>query len=258
MAGRIDISSAVEDLSSVSAGVVAQGEEDYSEEALLSMFSPVNAGSSQIDTSLEALEALGPSSVKSLGGSAEPESRPPLVSKVIDANGNARISIIYDGHPYTGGGLTGVITGLLDSASENDVVDITIATALQNFNNPTTNVFGTLSLLSSIKACKAKVITRIGCFTSIGDCAIWLSGDDRRVSPMAWLAVRQPRMSICGTTTDVEFRVEDVKVQMKTITDYIVESGLLTQEEIDKMYDEQTMIGISYGALFERINALKK
>lgn len=258
MAGRIQISSAVEDLSSVSAKAVDGSLEDYQEEALLGMWGAVNSNQPQLDASLEALEALNPTSPKACSESAGAETRPPLVSKVIDANGNAYISIIYDGHPYTGGGNCGVITGLLDSASENDVVDITIATALQNFNQPVMNPFSVLSILSSIRTCKAKVITRIGCFTSLADCALWLSGTDRRISPMGWLAVRQPRMSVCGTTTDAEFRVEDVKVQEKTIADFVVASGLLKQEEIDKMYDEQTMIGLSYEDLFNRISALKK
>ncbi len=75
---------------------------------------------------------------------------------------------------------------------------------------------------------------------------------------MGWLAVRQPRMSFGGTTTDAEFRVEDVKIQEKTIADFVVASGLLTQEEVNEMYDEQTMIAFSYEDLFNRIKALKK
>lgn len=261
MAGRIDISSGVEDLSSVSVDELKSSlEGNDSDEAYLSLFNSVKSEKNQIEASVEALEGLDPKSKVTAGenGACECEKRPPLVSKVIDANGSAYISILYDGHPYTGGGEMGVITGLLDSASEKDVVDITIATALQNFNQPTTNVFKTLSLLSSIRNCKAKVITRIGCFASFDDCAIWLSGTDRRVSPMAWLAVRQPRFAMTGTTLDAEFRVEDVKIQIKTMTDFIVEKGLLTQEEVDKICNEQAMVGMSYDALFERIKSLKK
>lgn len=261
MTGRIDISSGVEDLSSVSVDELKSSlEGNDADEAYLSMFNSVGSERNQIEASVEALEGLDPKAKVLAGenGACECEKRPPLVSKVIDSSGSAYISILYDGHPFTGGGEMGVITGLLDSASEKDVVDITIATALQNFNQPTTNIFKTLSLLSSIKKCKAKVITRIGCFTSFDDCAIWLSGADRRVSPMAWLAVRQPRMAISGATLDAEFRVEDVKIQMKTLTDFIVDKGLLTQEEVDKIYNEQAIVGMSYDKLFERIESLKE
>lgn len=261
MSGRIAISSGTEDLTSVSAEALgASLEGNGSDEAYLSLFNAAGAEQSSFDASAEALNTELPSKFRAGEGCDDAgccEKRPPLVSKVIDANGHAYISILWDGHPFTGGGNSGVVVGLLNAASENDVVDITIMTALHNFNQTTTNIFSTLSLLNAIQQCKAKVITRIGCFTSIGDCAMWLSGDDRRVSPMAWLAVRQPRMNAGGTMRDVEFRIEDIKVQFKSITDFIVEKGLLTQEEIDRMYDDQAMIGMSYDELDARLQALK-
>jgi len=261
MSGRIAISSGTEDLTSVSAEALAASLDGEGSDAIyLSMFNAAGAEKSSFDAAAEALNVELPSNPKAgegCSGDGCEHKRAPLVSKVIDANGHAYISILWDGHPYTGGGNTGVVVGLLNAASENDVVDITIMTALHNFNQTTTNIFSTLSLLNAVQQCKAKVITRIGTFTSIGDCAIWLSGDDRRVSPMAWLAVRQPRMSAGGTMKDVEFRIEDLKIQFKSITDFIVSKGLLTQEEVDRMYDEQAMIAMSYDELDARLQALQ-
>lgn len=262
MSGKIKVSSGMEDLSSdvldsLAASLISS-EEGMS--AMIGMFFPVKAKDETISAAFESFNAELPKDQNPKANDGEGchcGRRPALASKVIDANGNAYITILYDGNQTTGGGDTGTFVGLINAATANDVVDITIATSLYQFVSPTCNIFATLSLLSAIRKCKAKVITRAGCLCSVGDCAVWLSGKDRRMSPMGWLAVRQPAACGGGTLKDAEFRSEDFGAQLKVFTDYIVGKGLLTAEEVTRMYEDQAMIGLSYDELDSRIKALK-
>ena len=261
MSGQMKISSATEDLTSDNElkALAESLNSTEGKDVLLSMFFPVNAEKEAIAAATEAFDATLPDqNPKADGqGGCGCGKRPALASKVIDANGNAYITILYDGNQTTGGADTGMFTGLIDAATANDTVDITIMTTLWQFVQPTCNIFATLSLLSSIRKCKAKVITRAGMLCSVADCALWLSGTDRRMSPMGWLAVRQPNACGGGTLKDAQFRSEDFSAQLKVFTDFIVEKGLLTAEEVTRMYEDQSIIGLSYDELEERIKSLK-
>ena len=263
MTGKIDsVTSGMEDLTSLSHKEVSELADSLqtreSKQTLLSMFFPAKATKEEIEAAYESVSCTLPSPTAGDGCGEQCERRPALASKVIDPDGNTRITILYDGNRSTGGGETGMFTGLIDAAAENDIVDITIMTTLFDFAAPKCNIFATLSLMSAIRRCKAKrIITRAGCLCSIGDCALWLSGTERHMSPMGWVAVKQPTAMTGGTMKDVEFRVEDMKDQLKVFTDYIVDKGLLTADEVTRMYEEQAIIGLSYDTLQERLKSLK-
>ena len=256
----ITVTSGTEDLTS---GLVNQGKASLEgcEEALLDMFFPAGASKDYVDA---AVEGLAPKAEVPAMQAQEnvlcpsDDRRRPLVSKVIDKEtGAARITIIFDGLTETGGNDIGVICSLINNATANDIVDLTIATYSLQFGGTTSNMFGILSLLNAMRGCKAKTITRAGCLMSISDCAIWLTGKDRRMGPMGWLAVRQPAGCGGGTLQDTVFRVEDVLVQVKTLTDFIVSKGLLTEEEVKLLFEEQAMISLSYDDLNARLSNLK-
>lgn len=260
MAGQIDISSGTEDLTSGLEALTESLASPEAQSALLDMFFAVGATPEQIDAACESLDASLVDAVNpkaDQGGECKCVKRPALVSKVIDDEGNALITILYDGNPTTGGSEMGVITGLLDTASETDVVDITIITTLFDFSSPKSNIFAVLPLLSAIKRCKAHVITRAGCLCSLGDCAVWLSGDEPLMSPMGWIAVRQPMACGGGTMQAAEFRVEDFKKQVSVFTDFIVSKGLFSKDEIDRMFEEEGMLSLCGDELTERLKSLK-
>lgn len=262
MSGKMPTSSGTEDLSSngVLEALSKSMQSTSARNAILGMFFPAHAGKAEVTAAFESLiPDLPNQNPKAEGeGCGEMPKRPPLASKVIDEDGHAYITIVYDGNPNSGGGDTGMFCGLMDAATANDIVDITIITTLYDFAMPKSNIFSVRPLLSAMKRCKAKIITRVGCLCSVGDCAVWLSGDDRRISPMGWLAVRQPTACCGGTMKDAEFRVEDFKSQFKELTDYVVSTGLITAEEVTRMMEDQAIIACSYDELAERIKNLKE
>lgn len=259
MAG-ITVTSGTEDLTS---GLANQGDFSLENcgETLLNMFFPAGASKDYVDAAVEGLSPKADIlSIQAQDNVLCPsdDRRRPLVSKVIDKeSGSARITIIFDGLNETGGNDVGMICSLINNATANDVVDLTLATYSLQFGGSTSNMFGILSLINAMCSCKAKTITRAGCLMSISDCAIWLTGKDRRMGPMGWLAVRQPSGCGGGTLQDTVFRVEDVLVQVKTLTDFIVSKGLLTEEEVKLLFEEQAMISLSYDELNERLASLK-
>ena len=56
---------------------------------------------------------------------------------------------------------------------------------------------------------------------------------------------------------DIELRSEDMKKQLTVFTDFIVGKGLLTQEEVNRLYDDEAVISLSYEDLAARVSALK-
>ena len=177
----------------------------------------------------------------------------PCVSRVIDAEGVAHITIIL-GQPERTLWL-GQVVGLLDSASEKDIVDITI----------TANVYGAAgttehrSLLSAIDRCKACVITRAGALTTVGDVAIWLAGDDIRWSKkMSAIFMRQPLSGYIGDVADFESKMAAAKRDWEEFRDYIVERGLFTKEELDSLYTTRGMLALFGDELEERMSNLKQ
>ena len=255
MAG-LTITSGTEDLTSGLANQQDVSLEDC-KDTLLGMFFPAGASQDYVDAACEGLQLEGAApSVKSQENCMCPsdDKRRPLISKVIDeGSGAARITIIFDGLNETGGNDIGMICSLINNATAKDIVDLTLATYSLTFGGTTSNMFGILSLLNAMRNCKAKTITRAGCLMSISDCAIWLTGKDRRMGPMGWLAVRQPSGCGGGTLQDTVFRVEDVLNQVKTLTDFIVDKGLLTAEEVKLLFEEQAMISLCYDELEARL-----
>lgn len=175
----------------------------------------------------------------------------PAVSRVIDAEGHARITILF-GYVERFHHL-GFITGLIDAATENDVVDLTIA------SRPGAKE-GTIemrSMLSAIDRCQAHVITRAGALTTFGEVALWLSGDERRMSKMGCVMVRQPAAGYVGDIADYEHHLKAVKQSLKEYTDYIAATGLFTKEELKTAIEKRSILHLSYDELFERIKTLK-
>ena len=186
------------------------------------------------------------------GGSQEQQTRDrPAVSRVIDAEGHARISIIYGPQERTTA--KGTIIAFIDSASENDIVDITLVSSV-------TGEAGTMeqrSILSAIDRCRGTVITRAGALTTLGDVAIWLSGDVRKMSPIGCVLVRQPLAGFCGDTADYEERLKNCREAIREYSDFVVECGMFTQEEMDAMYEHRTVISLYGDKLRQRIANLK-
>lgn len=267
MAGKIDISSGTEDLTSGGLKkVIASlgGEpstEGFDQNALLSMFFHGDITQEEVVTA--SSEAFNPVAA---GVNADEEGcrcnhdgrRPPLVSRVIDpADGHSEIRIIYDANPFTGGGDMGVICGIINAAAENDVVDITIAKCLHDFAHPRSNLLNTRAILNAIETCKGKVITRIGTVTSVDDLAVWLSGKERHMSPMGWICIRQPEVFTCGSACDMEDRVAEIKNQLQEFVDFIVSKGWFSQEEFDKLYNEQTTLSMTFDDIAEKMSESK-
>lgn len=184
----------------------------------------------------------------------------PLCSKVIDADGNARIVILYDGCQCTGGGDTGMFVSLLDSANANDVVDITIMVSVLNFaNGGGTSIWKSLAFLSAIKRCKAKVITRAGALCSLVECALWLSGHERHLAPAGagLVLVKQPMACFSGSAHDMGSEVNNLKLIYQDIIELVVNSGLMTQEEVDAMFENNGISSLYGEELQARLASLK-
>ena len=263
MSGRlIKITSGTEDLTSKGVTDLLDLPVDQlpkeAQEALLSVagVNSVTSGA-EIDVSTEDLKITDPQNPKAGECCGGGDRRPPLCSKVPGTEG-ATITILYDGSALSGGDNLSVFTGLINSAVESDVVDLTIMTCFNNYSRNTFDVIKVLSLLSALQNCKAKkIITRAACLCSIGDCALWLCGNDRRIGPMGWLMVKPPRQITEGSMRDIELRSEDMKKQLTVFTDFIVGKGLLTQEEVNRLYDDEAVISLSYEDLAARVSALK-
>lgn len=175
----------------------------------------------------------------------------PAVSRVIDAEGKAKVTIYLD--DYSLFKHIGLIVGLIDAATENDVVDITVISTPCGMS-------GTIehrSILSAISRCKAHVITRAGALTTFGEVAIWLSGKERRMSKMGAIFLRQPIAAYFGDTADYENQLKAFKDSLNEYRDFIADCGLFTKEELNGLYKHRGMLHLSYQDLTERIASLK-
>lgn len=178
------------------------------------------------------------------------EQQRPCVSRVIDANGNAKCTVVlgsYERHNFVG-----TVVSILDSASENDVVDITVVSTGANA--------GTVeyrSILSAIDRCRGTVITRAGALTTLGDVAIWLAGDVRKMSPIGCVLVRQPISGYCGDAADHELRLSNFRDAVQEFASFIVETGFFTEKEIDDMYEHRGLIALYGDNLKQRLANLK-
>lgn len=176
---------------------------------------------------------------------------PPCVSRVMDTDEKARITILLG--PLERTTYLGIVIGLIDSASENDVVDLTVV------GSPSGQA-GTMSqrsILAAISRCKGHVITRAGALTTVGDVAIWLSGKEVRIPKMGLILMRQPVSGFVGDTADFESKLNDYKESMKEFGDFIVERGLFSQEEVDKMYTNRAILSSFGDDLRKRVANLK-
>lgn len=176
----------------------------------------------------------------------------PYASRVIDADGHAYVKI-YLGEREKSRYL-GQIIGLLDTASENDVVDLTIA---PNYCGEC-DTYSCRSILSAINRCKASVITRAGFLTSIGDLVIWLSGDELRWHKgMTGIFIRQLVTGYGGDIADFERKSKDAISSFKEYSDYIAARGLFTTEELNTMYETRGMLSLHGNELETRLAQLK-
>ena len=177
--------------------------------------------------------------------------RRPAISRVIDNEGHAKVTIILGANERYNHLAT--VLSLIDSASENDVVDITLVGDIGCGD-------GTIeqrSLLSAIERCPAHVITRAGMLASVGDVAIWLSGDEPRMSPIGAIFLRQPQSGFWGDTADYESQLSDYLASLREFSEFIVGRGLITKEEMDTMYKTRGIIGLFGPALRDRISKLQ-
>lgn len=174
---------------------------------------------------------------------------PPCVSRTIDANGVTYTRIIFTDDFYK---YTGILVGLIDSATENDTVELTIdADTGKTDNNSAIRAF-----LSAIDRCKAKVITRAGTLCSMSRVALWLSGDECQMSPCGWICLKQTSGFAMGDVADVEAKVLEVKTSWEEFKSFIAKRGLFTIEELDKLYVSRGLLTLYGETLRERVAAI--
>ena len=173
-----------------------------------------------------------------------------MLSRVIDSKGRAKCTIVLG--LYERAEFIGNVISMLDSASENDVVDITIVADVPNI--------GTMqyrSILSAIDRCKGTVITRAGALTTLGDVAIWLAGDERKMSSIGCVFVRQPVSGYKGDAADHESRLANFRESIREFASFIIETGFFTEKEIDEMYEHRGLIALYGDNLKQRLANLK-
>lgn len=179
--------------------------------------------------------------------------RVPYVSRVIDADGNARISIYFT--ELEKKRWLGQIIGLMDSASEKDTVTITIA---PNYSG-NCDTYSYRSMLSAVERCKAPVITRAGILTTIGDVALWLAGDEPKWSThMTAIFMRQPLAGYGGDIADLERKSRDAISSFREYSSYLVARGLFSQTEMNSMYETRGMLSLFGSELEARMAKLKQ
>ena len=185
-------------------------------------------------------------------GEGENRTYPPCVSRVIDANGAARISIVLG--PVERNKWLGQVISLIDSASEKDTVDITVC-ANYSGNCDTCSY---RSLLSAIDRCKASVITHAGILTTVNDVVLWLSGDVLRWSKsMTCIFMRQQLAANMADIADFDQSARDAKAAFDEYATYLTQRGLFTSEEIKHMYETRGMLCLFGAELEARLAKLK-
>ena len=177
----------------------------------------------------------------------------PMVSRVIDSEGNATIRIVLG--PLEKTKYLATVVGLLDSASEKDVVDITVGANVYGMCDTYTH----RSILSAIDRCKASVTTHAGALTTIGDVAVWLSGDVLKYSKkMSFIMMRQPLTGYEGDIADYESKVASAKESWKEFSGYVAERNLFTKSELASMFETRGMLFLSGKELEARVAGLKE
>ena len=91
----------------------------------------------------------------------------------------------------------------------------------------------------------------------MGDVVIWLAGDKPLMSRISAVFMRQPIAGYIGDTVDYERKLKDFRESLKEFSDYIVERGLFSNEEIDKMYNNCGLLALYGDELQKRISSLK-
>jgi len=189
----------------------------------------------------------------SCGCGGEGSVPPPAVSRVIDADGKATIKIIL-GPPERNKWLAHVI-GLIDSASEKDVVDITIVPNVSGICDTLSH----RSLLSAIDRCPASVITRASILSTIGDVVLWLSGDHLQYSKkMTGIFVRQPLAGYGGDIADLSQKGDDAIGAWKEYSEYVAARNLFTKQELNHMFETRGMLSLHGQELEARMANLKQ
>ncbi len=177
--------------------------------------------------------------------------RPPCVSRIIDKSGRKLISIILGSYERVAPALP-IVTGIIDSATERDVVDITLVDC-----NVNARLVRARSILSAITRCRGHVIVRAGMIHQMDDLAIWLSAKERRLSPIGCIFLNQPEVGFIGDGADYETNTTDLKEVFEEYRDFIAEKGIFTKEELDQMYEERKELALFGEELQKRMSHLQ-
>ena len=176
----------------------------------------------------------------------------PNISRVIDEEGNSHISIILG--PLEKTRWSAMVVGMIDSASETDTIDITICANSYGVCDTYTH----RSILSAIDRCKASVTTHAGALTTIGDVAVWLSGDVLKYSKkMSFIMIRQPLTGFEGDIADYESKIAGAKESWKEFSGYVAERGLFTKSELATMFETRGLLCLYGRELEARVANLK-
>lgn len=179
---------------------------------------------------------------------------PPCICRVMtdETTGSNRISIVFGSLERTR--YLAHVIGLFDSASEKDRIDLTICDSVIG-----NDVYSHRSLLSAIDRCRATVITHAGFLTSLGDVAIWLSGDEIHWSKhMTAILVRQQIYGYGGDIRDMVGKGRDAEASFKEYRNFIAARGLFTKQELDQMYETRGLLALSGRTLEARMANLKQ
>lgn len=204
----------------------------------------------QPSAATESLEAQTPTDCG--GDQGQCSQRPMCVSRVIGTDNSQRIHVVLGFAERTKWLAT--VIGIMDSASEKDTIDITITDCPL-----LDNVYSTRSLLSAIDRCRATVITHAGALTTLGDIALWLSGDQLKWSKhMSVVFVRQQGFGFGGDIRDYVGKAQNAYDSFREFRDFIAARGLFTGEELDHMYETRGMLSLFGRELEARVNGLKE
>lgn len=188
-----------------------------------------------------------------------PDEKPPTpcyISRYVNADGSALVRIYMLGTFLR---YANCYVAILDSASDKDVIEITIDT--EAIGPEACFAMGYRSLLSAIHRCKAKVITKAGTLMSVARVALWLSGDEVQISPIGWIRMEQLPFATGGFLIDGEDNLKEAKETWNEFSNYIAEQGLCTLEEMTEMYTNRKILSYYGHDLQEavaRVNARKR
>jgi len=116
-----------------------------------------------------------------------------------------------------------------------------------------TNGLGVLALLSSIKACKAKVTTHANALLSLSDIAIWASGDILTWSSVVFIILKNSMAAAGGNINDITVHNKMLlKVETK-IKNLLITKKIITKAQAKEVFEENAVVLIPASALNERI-----